>query len=85
MVPNLGGYFVGSAEAGARATATAASRAVSAAATASPNDLEVGAHFGGSLLGCCAGILVLCAIAPDGGLLLAQESHIARGGGNGAA
>lgn len=47
------------------------------------DDLEVGTHLGGALLGDDAGVLVLGALAPDGGLLLAEEGDVAVGAGGG--
>lgn len=51
------------------------------------DDLEIRAHLSGTLLGDDAGVLVLGALAPDSGFLLAQESDVAAApalGGDGA-
>lgn len=59
-VSNLSGHL-GGGEAG-----------LSTACVVAGDDLEIRTHLSGTLLGDDAGVLVLGALAPDGGFLLAQ-------------
>jgi len=68
VMPNLGGDLAGGADAG---VSTA-----SGGAAGTSDNLEVGSHLGGSLLGSQAGVLVLRPIAPYGRLLFPQQGDI---------